>query len=36
MKAVIVNDFRAEPELAELPTPELGPGEALVRLDAAG
>jgi NADPH:quinone reductase-like Zn-dependent oxidoreductase len=36
MKAVIVNGFRAEPELAELPTPEPGPGEMLVRLHAAG
>jgi len=36
MKAVIVNDFRAEPELTELPTPELGPGEVLVRVHAAG
>ena len=36
MKAVIVNDFRAEPELVELPTPEPGPGEVLVRLHAAG
>ncbi|HWG24817.1 NADP-dependent oxidoreductase [Actinospica sp.] len=36
MKAVIVNDFRAEPELTELPTPEPGPGELLVHLLAAG
>lgn len=36
MKAVIVNDFSAEPEVIELPTPEPGPGELLVRLQAAG
>jgi NADPH:quinone reductase-like Zn-dependent oxidoreductase len=36
MKAVIVTDFQAEPELIELPTPEPGPGELLVRLQAAG
>lgn len=36
MKAVTVSAFHAEPELTELPTPEPGPGELLVRLLAAG
>jgi NADPH:quinone reductase-like Zn-dependent oxidoreductase len=36
MKAVTVTDFRAEPELTELPMPEPGPGEVLVQLQAAG
>ena len=36
MRAVIATDFNTEPELAELPVPEPGPGEVLVRLEAAG
>ena len=36
MKAVTVPEFRAEPELTDLPTPEPGPGELLVQLQAAG
>ncbi|WP_035735422.1 NADP-dependent oxidoreductase [Glycomyces arizonensis] len=36
MRAVIATDFDTEPELAELPVAEPGPGEVLVRLEAAG
>ncbi|WP_198586875.1 NADP-dependent oxidoreductase [Glycomyces xiaoerkulensis] len=36
MYAVIATDFNTEPRLAELPVPEPGPGEVLVRLAAAG
>jgi len=36
MKAVIVTGFGAEPTLADLPVPEPGPGQVLVRLHAAG
>ena len=36
MRAVVIRDFGAEPELAELPTPEHGPDEVLVRVRAAG
>ena len=36
MKAVIVTDFGAQPTLADLPTPDPGPGELLIRLRAAG
>ncbi|MDA1359032.1 NADP-dependent oxidoreductase [Glycomyces luteolus] len=36
MRAVVVTDFDTEPSLAELPVPEPGPGEVLVRLAAAG
>lgn len=36
MKAVIITDFGAEPEVADLPVPEPRPGELLVRLHAAG
>ncbi|MDX6739015.1 NADP-dependent oxidoreductase [Actinocorallia sp. A-T 12471] len=36
MRAVAVRDFGAEPELMELPAPEAGPGEILVRLRVAG
>ncbi|MCO5998339.1 NADP-dependent oxidoreductase [Actinoallomurus rhizosphaericola] len=31
-----MSDFRAEPELTEQPVPEPGPGEVLVRMNAAG
>lgn len=36
MHAVVIKDFGLEPELAELPEPEPGPGELLVRIHAAG
>ncbi|KUL36014.1 molecular chaperone GroES [Streptomyces sp. NRRL F-4489] len=36
MRAVAVNAFGEEPQLMELPEPEPGPGEVLVRLAAAG
>ncbi|MFF3334902.1 NADP-dependent oxidoreductase [Streptomyces sp. NPDC002888] len=36
MKAVVVTNFGAQPELVDLPTPEPGPGEILVRIHAAG
>lgn len=35
MKAVVITDFGAEPKLADLPVPEPGPGELLVRMHAA-
>jgi NADPH:quinone reductase-like Zn-dependent oxidoreductase len=36
MRAVVITDFDTEPVLADLPVPEPGPGEVLVRLAAAG
>ncbi|MEV6001474.1 NADP-dependent oxidoreductase [Streptomyces griseomycini] len=36
MKAVVVTDFGSQPEFVELPTPEPGTGEVLVRIHAAG
>lgn len=36
MRAVIAADFDAEPEVADLPIAEPGPGEILVRIKAAG
>jgi NADPH:quinone reductase-like Zn-dependent oxidoreductase len=36
VRAVVLRGFGAEPELAELPVPEPGPGEILVRIHAAG
>ncbi|MEH0580407.1 NADP-dependent oxidoreductase [Streptomyces sp. B21-108] len=36
MKAVVVTDFAALPEIVDLPTPEPGAGEVLVRIHAAG
>ncbi|GAB2809483.1 NADP-dependent oxidoreductase [Actinocorallia aurea] len=36
MRAVAVAEFGATPEVMELPAPEAGPGEILVRLRAAG
>ena len=36
MRAVVVTDFDTEPSVAELPVPEPGPDEVLVRLAAAG
>ncbi|MFE9644990.1 NADP-dependent oxidoreductase [Streptomyces sp. NPDC006365] len=35
MKAVVVTGFEAEPQLTDLPVPQPGPGELLVRLHAA-
>ncbi|MFG2025333.1 NADP-dependent oxidoreductase [Streptomyces sp. NPDC048825] len=35
MKAVVVTRFGAEPQLTDLPVPQPGPGELLVRLHAA-
>src|SRR5664280_3188680 len=36
MKAAVVTDFHAPLELQELPVPEPGPGEVLVRIDYSG
>jgi NADPH:quinone reductase-like Zn-dependent oxidoreductase len=36
MRAVVIKDFGVEPELADLPIPEPGPDEILVRVHAAG
>ncbi|MEU6860143.1 NADP-dependent oxidoreductase [Glycomyces sp. NPDC046736] len=36
MRAVVATDFDTEPELVDLPIPEPGPGEVLVRIAAAG
>lgn len=36
MRAVVITDFDTEPVLTDLPVPEPGPGEVLVRLAAAG
>ena len=36
MRAVVIPGFGAEPELADVPAPEPGPGDVLVRLHAAG
>jgi NADPH:quinone reductase-like Zn-dependent oxidoreductase len=36
MKAVVITDFATEPTLTDLPVPEPGPGQLLVRLHAAG
>ncbi|MFE6686145.1 NADP-dependent oxidoreductase [Streptomyces sp. NPDC057743] len=36
MRAVAINAFGEDPQLMELPQPEPGPGEVLVRLAAAG
>jgi NADPH:quinone reductase-like Zn-dependent oxidoreductase len=36
MRAVAVREFRAEPEVIDVPRPEPGPGELLVRVDTAG
>ncbi|MCU1644881.1 MAG: NADP-dependent oxidoreductase [Nocardia sp.] len=35
MRAVTIADFGADPELIELPVPELGPTEILIRIEAA-
>ncbi|MGP9019905.1 NADP-dependent oxidoreductase [Streptomyces sp. BR1] len=35
MRAVAVQTFRAEPELVQLPKPEPGPGEVLIKIDYA-
>ena len=36
MRAVVITGFGADPVLVDLPVPEPGPGEVLVRLHAAG
>jgi NADPH:quinone reductase-like Zn-dependent oxidoreductase len=36
MKAIVITGFAAEPTLADLPVPEPGPGQLLVRVHAAG
>lgn len=36
MKAIAITDFATEPTLTDLPVPEPGPGQLLVRLHAAG
>jgi len=36
MKAVVITDFATQPTLTDLPVPEPGPGQLLVRLHAAG
>ncbi|MEU6247126.1 NADP-dependent oxidoreductase [Glycomyces sp. NPDC047010] len=36
MRAVVATDFHTEPTLADLPVPEPGPGEVLVKIAAAG
>jgi NADPH:quinone reductase len=36
VRAVIVNDYGDTPAIAEVPTPQPGPGEVLLRLEAAG
>ncbi|GAA2259604.1 NADP-dependent oxidoreductase [Glycomyces scopariae] len=36
MRAVVVTDFHTEPSLTDLPVPEPGPGEVLVKIAAAG
>ena len=36
MRAVIVNEYGGTPVVAEVPTPEPGPGQVLIRLRAAG
>jgi NADPH2:quinone reductase len=36
MRAVVVKEFGATPEVAEVPTPQPGPGQVLIKLTAAG
>jgi len=36
MRAVTVNDYGATPAVGEIPTPEPGPGQVLIKLRAAG
>ena len=36
MRAVAITDFGSEPEVLELPVPQPGPGEILLRIHAAG
>jgi NADPH:quinone reductase-like Zn-dependent oxidoreductase len=36
VRAVVIPGFHREPELAEVPVPEVGPGDVLVRVHAAG
>ncbi|MET0831291.1 MAG: NADP-dependent oxidoreductase [Acidimicrobiia bacterium] len=35
MKAIVVDDYGAEPELRDIPAPEPGPGEILVRVSSS-
>src|SRR5580692_6314649 len=36
MRAVVVNEYGGTPALAEVPTPQPGPGQVLIKLSAAG
>ena len=36
MRAVTVTEYGATPAVAEMPTPQPGPGQVLIRLHAAG
>ncbi|MEU6381841.1 zinc-dependent alcohol dehydrogenase, partial [Streptomyces sp. NPDC046909] len=36
MKAAVVTDFGKPLEIQELPVPEPGPGQVLVRMEASG
>ena len=36
MRAVTINEYGAAPEVAELPDPEAGPGQLLIKIRAAG
>ena len=36
MRAVTVTEYGATPAVAEMPTPQPGPGQAMIRLRAAG
>ena len=36
MKAAVVTDFSAPLEIREVPTPEPGPGDVLVRMETSG
>lgn len=36
MRAVVVNEYGGRPAVAEIPTPEPGPGQVLIKLRAAG
>jgi len=36
MRAVTVTEYGATPAVAEMPTPQPGPGQVLIRLRAAG
>lgn len=36
MRAIVVREFGGRPEIAEMPTPEAGPGQVQIQLEAAG